>query len=178
MLTTSRADRPVVRLCRNAVMLALALALSFLEHLLPLSLILPLPGVKLGLANLVTVILLYMVSPLDAAAVSLLRIGLSALLFGTPVSFFFSILGGIFAYLIMLVCKPFYGRAFSFIGVSILSATGHHFGQILAAAILFDTGVFLTYLPVLLPAGIVMGSLTGLALNLCENRLQKILKTR
>ena len=176
MPTTLRADRSALRLCRSAVMLALAFALSWLEHMLPLSLILPLPGVKLGLANIVTVVLIYFVSCVDAAVVAMLRIGLSALLFGTPVSFFFSLLGGFFAYLVMLVCRPFYGRAFSFIGVCVLSATGHHLGQMIAAAILFDTGVFLTYLPILLPAGIVTGAATGLLLNLCERRLGKLLK--
>lgn len=176
MWTMSRADSRVGRLCRNAVMLALAFGLSFLEHLLPLSLLIPLPGVKLGLSNLVTVVLLYFVSPLDAAIVSLLRIGLSALLFGTPVSFFFSILGGLFAYLMLLLCRPLYKRFFSFVGVSILSATGHHLGQMLAALILFDTGVLLTYLPVLLLAGIVTGGLTGLVLNLSERQLTKLVK--
>ena len=176
MRTILQADGRIVRLCRNAVLLALAFGFSFLEHLLPLSLLLPLPGVKLGLANLVTAVLFFFVSPVDAAVVSLLRIGLSALLFGTPVSFFFSLLGGLFAYLMLALCKPFYGRFFSFIGVSILSATGHHLGQMTAAVILFDTGVLLTYLPVLLLAGIVTGGVTGLLLNISEQRLKKLLK--
>lgn len=176
MSTTSRVDRRVRWLCRNAVMLALAFGLSFLEHLLPLELLLPLPGVKLGLANLVTVVLFYLISPLDAAVVSALRIGLSALLFGTPVSFFFSVMGGLFTYLALLACKPIFGCVFSFVGVSVLSATGHHFGQMIAAVILFDSAVLFTYLPVLLLAGIVTGGITGLILNLCESRLKNLLK--
>lgn len=155
------ANGRVQRLSRNAVMVALAMIFSFVEHLLPL----PLPGIKLGLANVVITAVFYMASPLDAAIVSLVRILLSALLFGTPVSFFFSLAGGVLAYLAMLACRPFYGRFFSFVGVSALAATGHHFGQIFAALTLYGSGVVLTYLPWLLVAGAVTGTLTGLLLN-------------
>ena len=161
MWTLSRADARVRRLCKNAAMLALAMTFSFVEHLVPLSLFLPLPGVKLGLANVVTVVLFFLGSPVDAAVVSALRIGLSALLFGTPVSLLFSACGGILAYLALWLCRPFFRGAFSFIGISVLSATGHHFGQIFAAMLLFDSGVFLTYLPVLLLAGIFTGGMTA-----------------
>ncbi len=176
MQTSLRADPRVARLARNAVMLALAMILSFVEHVLPLSLLIPLPGVKLGLANVVITVLLYLASPVDALIVSLCRIGLSALLFGTPVSFFLSLCGGVCAYLVLLCCRPFYGRFFSFIGVSVLAATGHHLGQMIAAVFLFDSGALLTYLPVLLPAGIVMGSVTGVLLNALAPQLQKLFK--
>lgn len=172
----SRAESKTAHLARNAVMLALAMILSFVEHLIPLSLFLPLPGVKLGLANVVITVLMFYGSPVDALIVSLCRICLAALLFGTPVSFLFSLLGGIFSYAVLLACRPFLGRAFSFVGVSVLSATGHHLGQILAAVILFGSGVLFTYLPVLLLAGCVMGVVTGLIINLCRERLAKLFK--
>ena len=152
------------------------MAFSFVEYLVPLSLLLPLPGVKLGLANVVITVLFFFGSPLDAALVSAFRIGLSALLFGTPVSFMFSAFGGLLAYLFLWLCRPFFNRFFSFLGVSILSATGHHLGQIIAAVILFDSGVLLTYLPILLLAGMITGGVTGLILNLCTPQLQKLFK--
>lgn len=176
MSTMSQANGRAARLCRNAIMLALSMILSFVEHLVPIAALIPLPGVKLGLANVVITVLLFFGSPVDALVVSLCRIGLSALLFGTPVSFLFSLCGGLLSYGVMLACKYLAGRFFSFIGVCVLSATGHHIGQMIAAVILFDSGVFLTYLPVLLPAGIVLGSLTGMILNLSVDRLQKLLK--
>lgn len=172
MPISSRADARLQRLCRNAAMVALAMIFSFVEHLLPL----PLPGVKLGLANVVITAAFYLISPLDAAIVSLIRISLSALLFGTPVSFFFSLAGGAFAYLVLVLCRPFYNRFFSFIGVSVLAATGHHFGQIFAAAILYGSGVVLTYLPWLLLAGALTGTLTGALLNLLAARWKMISK--
>ena len=177
MSTSLQGRSKVVRLARNAVMLALAMILSFVEHLLPISAVLPLPGVKLGLANVVITVLMFYGNPLDALLVSLCRIGLSALLFGTPVSLMLSAFGGVASYLVLLCCRPFYKRFFSFVGVSVLSATGHHLGQMIAALILFDTGVLLTYLPVLLLAGAVVGSVTGLVLNVCGERLEKLFKT-
>ena len=172
MPISSRANARLRRLCRNAVLVALAMIFSFVEHLLPL----PLPGVKLGLANVVITAVFYLVSPLDAAVISLLRILLSALLFGSPVSFFFSLSGGLIAYLALLLCNPFYNRFFSFIGVSVLAATGHHLGQIFAAAITYGSGVVFTYLPWLLLAGIVTGVLTGTVLNLLAPRWKMLSK--
>ena len=174
MPTLSRGNPTAERLCRNAAMLALAMIFSFVEHLLPLSLLIPLPGVKLGLANVVITALFFFASPIDALIVSATRIGLSALLFGTPVSLMFSAMGGLCAYLFLWICRPLYHRVFTFIGVSVLAAAGHHFGQIAAAVILFDSGVLLTYLPMLLLAGTVTGGVTGLLLNLMAPRLQKL----
>ena len=176
MPTLSRGNLSAARLCKNAAMLALAMIFSFVEHLVPLSLLIPLPGVKLGLANVVITALFFLASPLDALIVSAARIGLSALLFGTPVSLMFSTFGGLCAYLFLWACRPFYDRFLSFVGVSVLSATGHHIGQMLAAVVLFDNGVLLTYLPVLLVAGTVVGSVTGLLLNVMSPRLQKLFK--
>ena len=176
MPTLSQADSKTARLCRNAVFLALAMTFSFVEHLVPIGTSLPLLGVKLGLANVVVTVLFFFGSPLDAFFVSLIRIGLSALLFGTPVSFFFSLLGGLTAYAVLWLCRPFYHRFFTFIGVSVLCATGHHLGQMTAAVILFDNSVLLTYLPVLLLCGAVTGGVTGILLNLCTPQLQKLFK--
>ena len=172
MSISSRASSRTVRLARNAAMLSLAMIFSFVEHLLPL----PLPGIKLGLANLVITALFYLASPLDAALVSFSRILLSALLFGSPVSFFFSLCGGGLAYLAMALCRPFHQRFFSFVGISVLSATGHHLGQIFAAVLLYGSGAILTYLPWLLLSGIVTGTLTGLLLNWLAPRWKKLQK--
>ena len=173
MQISSRADRRRVRrLVLDAMLLSLAMIFSFVEHLLPL----PLPGVKLGLANVVVAALFYLLSPVDALVVSLVRICLSALLFGSPVSFYFSLCGGALALLVLFVCRPLYDRIFSFVGVSVLSATGHHLGQIFAAATLYGTAVVLTYLPWLLLSGILTGTLTGILLNVIGPRFEKLCK--
>ncbi len=165
--------RRVVRLCRDMALLALAMICSYLEFLLPIGVLIPLPGVKLGLANVVITAIFFLQSPVDAAVVSLLRVLLSALLFGNPVSLLLSLSGALFAFLSMLAIKRLFPRRVSMIGVSVLAATGHHIGQILAAALLFDLGVMLAYLPLLLLAGVLTGGLTGLLLNLCYDRLER-----
>ena len=87
------------RLAYGAALLCIALAFSYLEAIAPISLVIPLPGIKLGLANIAVMLAFFCLSPIDAALVSFARIALSALLFGSPVSFFFSLCGGALAYL-------------------------------------------------------------------------------
>lgn len=174
MSILSRDNRKTRALTRNAVMLSLAMCLSFLEHLLPLSLFLPLPGVKLGLANIVITVCFFAFSGLDATLISLSRIALSALLFGTPISLFFALCGGALSLLSLWLTSLAPSRRISFVGISILSATAHHIGQIFAACILFGSSVILGYLPLLLLAGLVTGGVTGALLNLTMERLEKI----
>ncbi len=151
--------------------------LSYLEVLLPLGLWIPLPGFRLGLANFAVTAVFFLLSPVDAAAVSLVRIALMSLLFGSVTSFWFSILGGIFAYLMLLFCAKF-ARRCSMIGVSVLSAAAHNCGQILAATALFGTGLILSYLPWLLIASVVCGGTVGVLLNLTVPRLRVPLERR
>ena len=176
MPISSRADSRVRRLCRDAAFLCAALAFSYLETLFPLSLLVPLPGVKLGLANLLITAVFFLYSPLDAGVVSALRVAIAALLFGTVTSFFFSALGALFAYLMLWLCRLFLTRFCSYIGISVLAAAGHQIGQILAACILFRSAVPGAYLPVLLCVAVLTGSVTGLLLNLMAPRLEKAMK--
>jgi len=170
MWTSLRADR-TRRLCLNAVLVATAMMLSYLEVLIPMELFLPLPGFKLGLANTVTLLTFATVSKTDAAVVSALRILLMGLLFGSPTSFFFSVMGGLFAYVALLIASRL-PKAFSFCGASVICAAAHNLGQLLAAALLFGSSILFSYLPFLLLAALLSGSLTGLLLNLTVPRLR------
>ena len=116
-----------------AVLTAVALALSYIERLIPLNLLVPLPGIKLGLANIITLMTLYLLGGKYAWVVLLLRCTLGAMFGGSVTGFFFSITGGILALLTMQLSKklPF----LSVYGVSILGAAAHNIGQILAAVI-------------------------------------------
>lgn len=163
------------RLCADGICVAAAMMLSYLEILIPMELLLPLPGFKLGLANTVTLLAFVLLSKRDAAIISALRILLMGILFGSVTSFFFSVLGGLLAYLSLLLSSILL-RGCSYWGVSIFSATAHNLGQLLAAAILFDSTVLLSYLPVLLFAALLSGSLTGLLLNLAVPRLERSVK--
>ncbi len=137
-------------------MIALAFTLSYLESLLPLSI--GIPGVKLGLANLVVVVALYKLTPYEAFAIAIIRIVLAGLTFGNAYSMIYSLCGGLLSFFAMLLIMK---AELSVIGVSILGGTAHNIGQIVAAAVLMGTDKIVYYLPVLLIAGLVTGFLIG-----------------
>ena len=159
------------RICLDALLCGLAMMLSYLEVLLPLQALLPLPGFRLGLANVVVLAVFCLLSPWDAAIVSFVRIFLMGVLFGSVTSFYFSLLGGFCAFLMLLLLKTM-GKRCSFVGASILSAAAHNTGQILAAVTLFGVTLIPSYLPVLLFASVFFGGLIGMLLNLLMPRVQ------
>ena len=160
------------RLCLDACLVAFAMMLSYLEVLLPLQALIPLPGFRLGLANVAVTVTFCLLSPIDAACVSTIRILLMGLLFGSATSLYFSFLGGLCSFLMLLLLSRVAKRC-SFAGVSVMSAAAHNFGQILAAMTLFGTGLIFSYLPLLLIASVIYGGIVGLLLNLLIPRLIK-----
>ena len=138
-----------------AVLTALALGLSTLENLFPVTLVIPLPGVKLGLANIVTVFALYQLGPLPALCILAARCLLGSLFAGNASALLFSLLGGTLAMLVMLALSRLPGL--SVYGVSIGGAAGHNIGQMAAALITAVLG----YLPFLLVVSLFTGALTG-----------------
>lgn len=137
---------------------ALALIASYVESLVPVYF--GAPGIKLGLANLVTVVILYRSGWKDAAVVSALRILLSGFLFGNLFSILYSFAGAILSFLVMCLLKRIEG--FSLIGISVAGGVFHNLGQIGAAVILMENGNVMYYFPVLMVAGIVTGMLIGI----------------
>lgn len=147
------------RLARAALLTALALGLSWMERFIPLQLLVPLPGIKLGLANLVTLFALYFLGGRMALAILCVRCLLGSLFGGGVTAFCFSITGGLLALAVMALARrlPF----LSVYGVSILGAAAHHVGQILVAVALLRSGYVVAYLPFLLLVAIATGFLTG-----------------
>lgn len=144
-----------------AVLTALALGLSTMESLFPVSLVVPLPGVKLGLANIVTVFALYELGAAPALVILLARCGLGSLFAGNASALLFSLLGGLTAMLAMIGLKRC--RRLSIYGVSIGGAAAHNCGQVAAACLTLGSGAPLYYLPVLLGASLLTGAVTGVA---------------
>ena len=142
-----------------AVLTALALGLSTLESLFPVSLVVPLPGVKLGLANIVTVFALYELGAVPALVILLARCGLGSLFAGNVSALLFSLLGGFTAMAVMIALKRC--RRLSIYGVSIGGAAAHNIGQMAAAVITLGNTMVLGYLPFLLGVSLVTGTLTG-----------------
>ena len=147
------------KLALSAVLIALALALSYTERFIPLQLVIPLPGIKLGLANIVTLVALYLFGPRQAFAILVPRCLLGAMFGGGITGLLFSVTGGVLALGAMAGGKQ--TGWFSVYGVSILGAAAHNVGQILAAMGLMQSVYVAAYLPWLLLMGIVTGLFTG-----------------
>ncbi len=148
----------VKRITYGGILTALALIFSYIEILLPLNF--GIPGIKLGLANMVILVGLYFLNRKDVCIISLLRIIISGLLFGSGMSLIFSLAGGILSLAVMIIIKK--SGIFSIYGVSVSGAVTHNIGQILAALIVMKTRVVLFYLPILMIAGVVTGFVMGL----------------
>ena len=159
-----------IALC--AVLTALALGLSTLENLFPISFLIPLPGVKLGLANIVTLFALYRVGILPALLILVGRCFLGALFAGNFNALLFSLMGGLLAMLVMIALKQI--PALSVYGVSIGGAAAHNIGQIGAAMINLGNTLVLGYLPLLLAISLFTGALTGFVSSLLFRAMKNV----
>ena len=143
-----------------AVLTAMALALSYLENFFPLSLAIPIPGIKLGLANIVTLFALYALGPGQALLILMARCLLGAVFAGNMNALIFSVLGGVTAMAVMIGLSRLKGL--SVYGVSVGGAAAHNCGQVAAAVLTLSNTAPLYYLPVLLAVSLFTGALTGL----------------
>lgn len=148
------------QLALAALLTALALALNYTERMFPLPLLVPLPGVKLGLANVVTLFALCYLGAKMAFTILAARIFLGALFAGSFSALLYSAMGGAAAFLIMALALR--SRRLSLYGVSILGAAAHNLGQIGAALIVLGNPAVVGYLPVLLTLAVPSGAVTGL----------------
>ena len=150
------------------VFTALALIFSYLESLIPIQF--GIPGIKLGLANLLTVILLYKRNAKEALLLSAVRVILSGFMFGNLFSIVYSLAGGIMSLLVMAVLKR--SGKFSVIGVSAAGGVSHNTGQLMVAMAAVETYRVGYYFPVLLIAGVLTGLLIGTAAEQVLKRLE------
>ncbi len=132
------------------------------------------PGLRIGLANIITVLGIFLLTPAEAAAVLFIRVALSALLFGSPVSFIYSITGAVFAFAGMLFLSK---RGFSVYGVSVFGAAVHNIAQIAAACVLVGSIYVVYYLPALIIAGVIAGLLIGFLSDVLIRKLGRFLRS-
>lgn len=151
---------------------ALAFVFSYIEFLLPINL--GVPGVKLGLANLVIIVALYTINARWAFALSVVRILLTGFTFGNPASMIYSLAGGMLSLVIMILAKKC--KIFSVTGVSILGGVFHNIGQIVVAVLVVETTGVLFYLPVLILSGTLAGVLIGILASILIRNLTKAIK--
>ncbi len=148
---------------------ALAMILSYVELQIPA--FFAVPGMKLGLTNIVVVVALYVLGEKSAFFINLIRILVVSLLFGTVMSLWFSLAGGVLSTLIMILLKRC--DKFSPVGVSAAGGITHNIGQIMIAMILLQTKFIVWYLPALWLSGIVSGVVIGIIGGIVCDHLKK-----
>lgn len=149
--------------------IALAMILSFVESQIPA--LVAIPGIKVGLPNLVIVFLLYRIGGKEAVIVSIIRTLLVSILFGNIQMLTFSVAGAALSLASMILLKK--TNWFSTVTVSIVGGICHNIGQIAAAILWTQTAGIVTYLPVLLISGTVAGAVIGLVSGMLVERLKK-----
>ena len=152
------------------VFTALALIFSYVELLIPINF--GIPGAKLGLANLVIVIVLYKTDWKEALLLSVVRIILAGFLFGNLFGILYSLAGGILSLAVMTLLKK--TGAFSVIGVSMAGGVSHNVGQLIIAMLVVETYAVGYYLSVLLITGLITGTLIGIAGREMLKRIDRI----
>lgn len=146
------------KLTLSSLLCAVALILSYIESLIPP--FFALPGIKIGLPNLVIIFILYRLGAKYAFAVSLLRVVISSLLFGSILTAIYSVAGAVVSLLLMMLIKRL--SLFSEVGVSIIGGVSHNAAQIAVAAIIMETSQIVYYLPALIISGTLSGALIGI----------------
>ena len=154
------------------ILIALAFLLSYLETMFPLPV--PVPGMKLGLANLVTIVGLYTVGIKGTVMVSVVRVILAGFTFGNLFSMWYSMAGCILSLVCMIGCRRL--KRFGILGVSAIGGVAHNVGQLCMAAFLVEHTAVFYYLPVLLVAGMAAGCVIGLTGGMIISRIGDVLR--
>lgn len=152
------------------MLIALAFILSYIESIIPIPV--PIPGIKIGLANLVVITALFTMGPKQAFVLSMIRILLVGFTFGNLSTMMFSFAGGMLSWLLMVAAKRW--KRFSMTGVSILGGIGHNIGQILVAMWVINSSVLLYYLPFLIISGLITGAVIGIVGALITANIKKL----
>ena len=158
------------RVAYFGVFTALALIFSYVETLIPVNL--GIPGVKLGLANLIIVVALYKMRLSEAYLLSVVRVLLAGFIFGNYFSIIYSLAGGLLSLTVMALLKKWGG--FSLQGISIAGGVFHNIGQLIVAAVVVETFSVTYYFPVLLVAGLLTGLVIGIVAEMMLKRLVNI----
>ncbi len=156
------------RLATLAVVIATAMILSFVESRIPA--FVAIPGIKVGLANIAVIFSLYKLGAREAAMISLVRVFLVSLLFGSFVSMLYSMAGAVLSFTVMLLLKAL--TPLKTVTVSVVGGVMHNVGQIAVACVIMETNIIVYYLPFLMLSGVVAGIAVGVAASLLISRIR------
>ena len=171
-MTAQNRSRKVKRLALMGLLFALAMALSFLESLLPALPMLP-PGIRLGLSNIVTMYALFVLGPVSGFTIAVLK-ALFVLLTRGAVAAAMSAAGGVFSVTIMLLLSLLPGIKEQYLLLSVFGGAAHNIGQLVMARFIINNQYVWYYFPVLLAAGLLMGAITGMALRVVLPYLNRL----
>ena len=157
----------------SAMLTAVAAALSIVDSMIPVRAIVPLPGLKLGLANIVTIFAIFFLGYKYMFAIVTARCLLGAVFGGGPVSLVFSLSGALMAAAVMLLMKKGYGRMFSLYGISLAGSAAFNIMQVIAAAVMLQNTAIFTYLPILMIGGVATGILTATIFGVFYKKIEK-----
>ncbi len=146
------------KITHTALFISLSMILSYLENMLPP--LTAIPGIKLGLANIVIIFVLFKFGEKNAVIVSITRVVLIGILFGSVMSTIYSLVGAVFSLLGMILFKKI--NVFSYIGISVAGGVLHNIGQIVTAIFMVETAQIIYYLPILIISGTLSGIFIGL----------------
>ena len=161
------------KLTLMALLTAIALTVFVIENQIPAPV--PIPGVKLGLANIVTLITMKLLGKKEAGAVLLTRVLMGAMFAGSPSTLLFSAAGGVLAYLVMCLTVGLFADSQLWI-VSALAGVAHNAGQLAACVLVVKTPGVFAYAPVLAASGVITGVFTGLAAQYLLKALKRVRK--
>lgn len=152
-----------------ALMAALALIFSYVEVLIPFTV--GIPGIKLGIANIVVIIALYYLGPKYAITINVIRVLIAGLLFNGLFGALYSLAGALVSFIVMVALKK--TNIFSVVGISMAGGVAHNLGQILIAAVLVANIKIFIYFPVLIISGVITGAIIGILAGLILKKLPK-----
>ena len=160
---------PSRKITMMAAFVAVGLIMGYIESFIVLPV--NIPGVRIGIANIAVVLAMYLLGPVYGACILLVRVILAAILFGSGVSFLYSLCGGIFSYAVMVVLSK---HGFSVYGVSVAGAVVHNLAQTVVACLLIGSILVLNYIPILIIVGVFAGLLVGFVSDIIYKRLRRI----
>ena len=159
------------KITKAALLAAIAVIIFVIEAQLPP--LTSIPGIKMGLSNVITILAVYALSPLYALAILLVRIVLGGLITGQVMAIAYSLAGGLAALFVCIILRQFIAASQMW-AVSAVSAVFHNAGQIAAAVVITGTPAIVSYLPALIISGIIAGIFTGLCAQFAYSQLQRL----
>ena len=159
------------QLTRDALLCAIALTIFMIEAQIPA--LVPIPGVKLGLANIVTVFAIFVYGPKDALAILLVRVVLGSIFSGQIPTILYSLAGGLLCFCVVVLIRKILTERQIWVA-SVVGAIFHNIGQVLVAMLITSTWRLIVYLPILMVSGILAGLFTGLCAQFLYGKLKNL----